>query len=613
MRGNWITTFAAGGVIVVLTLFFGLQYHWLSQASEAERERMQRRVESDTAAFADDLDREIQAAYFNFQIGPEVWRNHDLTEFNQRLEYWRSRAQYPTLISGFIFVPKTGRVERYDAGAKAFVPAELPHELEPVIAGLDSASTAFVDEPTVLVMPVNYAQWQMRKVVLKSSAGNVLTTSSSTDNTGSIDAPEYFGSLLILLDRDVITTRILPDLAAKHFPDGNFKIAVTNTSGKPVYEPAGETNTPDAKSGLLGLTPDKMIFFARRGPVPRGENEPRGGVVVNRRVESFTLSRTETAPDETKTSEVTVHVQPTKELRIVSGVRARTPLMGDAGSSEPWSLGVQHTSGSIGTFVNGEFRTNLLIGAGLYLLLVGAIVAIVLSAIRSKRFAQRQIDFVSSVSHEFRTPLAVIYSAGENLADGVANEGGQIERYGNLIKGEGRKLSAMVEQILEFAGARSGKKRYKMSFVKPDDMVATAMNECRPMLEENGFEIETAVGENLPTIRADADAISIALKNLINNAAKYSNGSRWIRVGASNDGESVRLSVEDRGIGISGSDMRQIFQPFYRAREVVEAQIHGNGLGLALVKEIAAAHGGTVSAASEPGKGSKFVIELPVS
>lgn len=613
MRGNWITTFAAGGVIVVLTLFFGLQYHWLSQASDAERERMQRRVESDTAAFADDLDREIQSAYFYFQIGPEVWRNHDLTEFNQRLEYWRSRAQYPTLIRGFIFVPKSGPVERYDADAKAFVPGDLPHELESVRGHLDSARAVFLDEPTVLVMPVNYAQWQMRKVVLKSSAGNVLTTSSSTDNTESIDAPEHFGSLLILLDRDVITTSILPDLAAKHFPDGNFRIAVTNTSGQPVYEPAGEANTPDAKSGLLGLSPDKMIFFAKGWPVPRVADEPSSGVVVSRRVESSTLSRTETEPDGSKTSEVTVHVQPTKELRIVSGVRARTPLMGDPGSSEPWSLSVQHTSGSIGTFVNGEFRRNLVVGAGLYLLLVAAIVAIVLSAIRSKRFAQRQVDFVSSVSHEFRTPLAVIYSAGENLADGVAHESDQVERYGDLIKGEGQKLSAMVEQILQFAGANSGKRKYNFALANPSDLVARALNECMPMLKEKGFEVETAIDDALPSVAADAGAISTALQNLINNAAKYSNASRWVRIRASNGSGSVKLSVEDRGIGISGRDLRQIFQPFFRSKEVIEAQIHGNGLGLALVKEIAAAHGGSVRARSEHGKGSEFVIELPVS
>ena len=131
-----------------------------------------------------------------------------------------------------------------------------------------------------------------------------------------------------------------------------------------------------------------------------------------------------------------------KRTAVVSG----NPL-----EDSQWQLAVQHTSGSIDAFIRNERNRNLAIGFGIYLLLLGSIIAIVYSSLRAKAFAQRQIDFVSSVSHEFRTPLAVIYSAGENLADGVARDGEQVSRYGDLIKGEGKKLSAMVEQILEFA------------------------------------------------------------------------------------------------------------------------------------------------------------------
>jgi signal transduction histidine kinase len=102
------------------------------------------------------------------------------------------------------------------------------------------------------------------------------------------------------------------------------------------------------------------------------------------------------------------------------------------------------------------------------------------------------------------------------------------------------------------------------------------------------------------------------LQNLIANAVKYGNGSRWVRVSAQNGGQSVRIVVEDKGIGISPSDLRHVFEPFYRSREVVDAQIHGNGLGLSLVKRIAEAHGGRVTADSKPGQGSVFTIELPV-
>jgi two-component system phosphate regulon sensor histidine kinase PhoR len=92
---------------------------------------------------------------------------------------------------------------------------------------------------------------------------------------------------------------------------------------------------------------------------------------------------------------------------------------------------------------------------------------------------------------------------------------------------------------------------------------------------------------------------------------KYSNGHRWVRIAASNGNGHVRITVEDRGIGIPRSELEKVFEPFYRSRSVVDAQIHGNGLGLSLVKDIVDAHGGTITADSEPGKGSRFTIELP--
>lgn len=609
MKGSWVTTFAVGGVIILLTLFLGLQYNWLKQASEAERERMQRRVDADARSFADDFNRELQAAYFNFQTDAASWEKGDWSEFNDRLDYWKSKTQYPELIREFVFFGK-GDVPplKYDVATRSFVTGEIDPNilaLRPKLSGQEMFES-FNDEACVLVMPIHRPDRQVERIILRRSQDGTQP---------SVHTPESIGFLIIALDRTVITERLFPELVAKHFPEGNFRVGVTDKAGSAVFQTSDVTTEPDAKAGLISLSPDNFIFFANRGnlPQPQGDETHRG-VIISERVESKTFTHTETLPEGKRTGTFTVELKPGEQDGQSSTTKHRSSIIATTtGGTDPWTLNVQHASGSIDAFTRNEFNKSFLIGVGLYLLLVGAIVAIVLSALRSKRFAQRQIDFVSSVSHEFRTPLAVIYSAGENLADGVTDDRQQVTRYGNLIKGEGRKLSAMVEQILQFAGARSGKRKY--NFVSSDvaSIVESAIEECRPMLDEKGFEIETAIDSGLPPIKVDAEALSTALQNLITNAVKYSNGSRWLRVAASNGGESVKLIVEDRGIGIGSNDLKQIFEPFYRSKEVVDAQIHGNGLGLALVKEIAEAHGGKVRVTSEAGKGSELIIELPNS
>jgi signal transduction histidine kinase len=356
---------------------------------------------------------------------------------------------------------------------------------------------------------------------------------------------------------------------------------------------------------MFDMSPDNLLFFGNREALPKVMGERRSGIVIDQKIESHTFTRTESVNGDGGSLDIQVR-QPGERGKL------RAAMIATAGASgAPWTLRVQHVAGSIDSFVSSERNKSFVLGLGVYLLLVGGILAIVLSSVRSRRYAQRQIDFVSSVSHEFRTPLAVIYTAGENLADGVAKESVQVARYGELIKGEGKKLSGMVEQILEFAGANSGKQKYSFAPVDVTDVVNDALNECGPLIDSTGFTVDTDLRTDLPKISADKTALSSAIQNLIANSVKYSDGSSWIKVSAANGGGRVKIVVEDRGIGISPAEQRQIFEPFYRSKQVVDAQISGNGLGLNLVRKIVEAHGGKVSVESTVGSGSKFTIELP--
>ena len=604
MKGSWVTSIAVGGVLFLLTLFLGLQYNWMYRANEAARDRMQRRVEADTKNFADDFNREMQAAYFNFQMDASDWEAANWTEFNERYDYWKGKTQYPELIREFVYLGKThDEGLRYDFEKRIFAASEVPAEVDALRTRIegDGSFKPFYEDANALVMPVHETEKRFERIVLQRT---------KEGEPPVVHMQERNGHLVILLNKDIITTRILPDLSAKYFVEGDFRVDVKSRNAEQVYLSAGSVSASDATSALFNLSPDNMIFFADKGIFTGTVGKP--GVVVNQRIESHTFSRTESQAEGGKSGTFNIEMQPASPAVPGGKAKTRTSIIATRGIGEDaWTLNVQHVAGSIDAFIDNERNKGFAIGLGIYILLVGAIVAIVLSAMRSKRFAQQQIDFVSSVSHEFRTPLAVIYSASENLADGVTKDEAQVTRYGNLIKGEGKKLSSMVEQILEFAGASSGRKKYNFSQSDVSAVAQAALGECAPLLEEKGFEVETAIEEDLPFVRADADALSSAMQNLIHNSIKYSNGNKWIRVSAGQRDGRIMLSVKDRGVGVSGDDIRHIFEPFYRAKNVVDAQIHGNGLGLALVKEIAEAHGGKVRATSELGKGSEFTIDIP--
>ncbi|MEP7038433.1 MAG: ATP-binding protein, partial [Acidobacteriota bacterium] len=163
------------------------------------------------------------------------------------------------------------------------------------------------------------------------------------------------------------------------------------------------------------------------------------------------------------------------------------------------------------------------------------------------------------------------------------------------------------------AGARSGKRKYDFRRTNIEKIIENALAECQCLIDEKEFILEREISEELPEIFADSNALSHAIQNLIINSIKYSNGNRRLKITAKNGGGDLEISVEDKGIGISKKDLTHIFEPFYRSKAVVDEQIHGNGLGLSLVKQIVEAHKGKIKVESELEKGSRFTIHLPLS
>jgi two-component system, OmpR family, sensor histidine kinase SenX3 len=620
MKSSRFPIFVVGGLLMLLSILAILQYVWLGQISDGERERLRRNLQTDTQRFAEDFNREIQSAYFNFQLNADVWREKNWNDFNERYKFYTEKTAYPNLVKEFYLIELTEKqaVLHYDKETQSFEPAELTPQFANLKSEFSSEKTfqPFVEELHALLMPIYNAGERFDRILVRTAKPNIA-------NQPALEMTKKYGFLIIELDENVIKNQILPDLVKKYFSESesaNYNLAILNKENQTVFQTQNVSST-DSSAKLFDLSADNFMFFANREMISSIQGEKQQKVIF-----SQIQSTTSKTSDENKTEiQFEKNETPTIKIPNLNAANSRVEIQMQTDSkprvrifesktsgedNNHWTLNVQHNSGSLEQFITNTRYKNLGISFGILSLLGISIVLIFVSSQRAKLLAQRQIDFVSSVSHEFRTPLAVIYSAGENLADGVAKEENQVSRYGDLIKGEGKKLTKMVEQILDFAGAASGKKKYDFRAANVNEIIENALAECQPLIDEKGIKVEKEITENLPEIVADKTALTQAVQNLIVNSIKYSNGENFIKITAQNGNKVLKIKVEDHGIGIAKNDLKHIFEPFFRAKSVVDEQIHGNGLGLSLVKQIVEAHGGQINVASEFGKGSKFTIEL---
>jgi signal transduction histidine kinase len=232
---------------------------------------------------------------------------------------------------------------------------------------------------------------------------------------------------------------------------------------------------------------------------------------------------------------------------------------------------------------------------------------------RELEVARLQSDFVSAVSHEFRTPLASICQLSELLADGRVSSERRREEYYEGLRRESQRLHRLVEGLLDFGRMEAGAREYRFEFCDPATLVRQVVEEFEAEVAGRGYRIEISVNHHVPGVRADQEALSRALWNLLDNAVKYSPHCQTIWVEADGEGDEVEIRVRDQGLGIAESEQPQIFKKFIRGGSAQAAGAKGTGLGLTMVRHIVAAHGGQVRVESQPDVGSTFTILLPAA
>jgi signal transduction histidine kinase len=252
--------------------------------------------------------------------------------------------------------------------------------------------------------------------------------------------------------------------------------------------------------------------------------------------------------------------------------------------------------------------------AGLFLagaLLVTAGVFVARAIARELEVARLQSDFVSTVSHEFRTPLASLRQATELLLDGRVSTEQRRQSYYEALRSETERLQRLVEDLLDFRRMEAGAQQYHFEPLSVTALVRTVTDEFFGRMQYKECQIEVISRGPLPDISAEPYALGRALWNLLDNAVKYSMDRKIITVETESDGNSVAIHVRDQGIGIAHTDQKKIFKKFVRSGAVRAAGIKGTGLGLAIAHQIVAAHGGRILVKSQLGLGSTFTIALP--
>lgn len=575
-------TLLTSALLILLPALAVLQYRWVGQLSDAERERMQRTLRVAAFQFRESFDGEIVRAVIGLRVDATTAQEGAWYRYADRYETWADSADHPGLVGNVYLVDadaSTLRLRRWNRATMSFdavgwpdtLVAWLPHFEQALVAfttGQPLARSSLPEDDSLLVVPLLNGTSRRADQLLPTVA-------------------RVFGLTVVQLDLEYVRSQLLPGLTERHFrntPGDRYRVAVIDASdlATVIYR-----SDPEAPTDVAHAAEAEPLYGAFRDPFGFQRGSPNGGRLNTRR----NPGRERGGPD------------------AESGTPRFNP---DSGR---WALFVQHESGSLEAAVSGIRRRNLGISFGVLLMLTASVALLSASSRRAQRLAQQQMEFVAGVSHELRTPIAVIRSAAENLTQGVIGSGDRVKQYGKLIEAESRRLGEMVERVLQYAGIASGLGLGARVPLAPADLIESAVAASIPLF--GPVNVQRTIEHDLPTVVGDENALRSALQNLVANAIKYGGPDAWVGIRAERTTrgrrQEVCITVEDHGPGIPSEEIPRIFEPFYRGADAVSRQIHGSGLGLALVRQIVRAHGGEVGVSTRPGGGSVFSISLPAA
>ena len=596
---------AAALLLVLLAILATLQYRWLGEVSEAERERMRASLRTRATELAQEFDAELTRAYVAFHVGSDQLDADAAATLADAYTRWQAGAKIPTLVSAVYMADgrmlDSAELRRLDPAARTLTPIEWPRELSAALARTHQALPQVVGGPPT-APPMLFADAIDSRTPALLIAVPRFKRSTENGRIRFISDPAAGARLVIVtLDAGQLQRQLLEPLVAKYFGAGSGSEYLVTVARRSLL--AGQTPA----SPLPADGPDEIVYNSAPTPIDASKADVTAGLFDLRMDELSRLVDEGGRGGAPPSARMSIAI-----VRRSSGADGRRVLVAGGEPHGAWEMRLSHRTGSLDTLVAQSRRRNLVISLGVLGLLAASFVLVLASAQRQQRLSRQQMEFVAAVSHELRTPLAVICSAGENLADGVVAEATQVKRYGSLIETEGRRLGDMVERVMAFAGMSSGAQAPSHASVDVAQVIADAVEGVQHDARDRGVTIAVHSNGTLPPVSGDAEALRSAVQNVVGNAVKYSAGGAIVDVAAGVRGAQVEIRVVDRGLGIDGNDLPHIFKPFYRGRRAMDAQVRGCGVGLSVVRHVVDAHRGTIQVDSRPGEGTTVTIALPV-
>lgn len=302
-------------------------------------------------------------------------------------------------------------------------------------------------------------------------------------------------------------------------------------------------------------------------------------------------------------------------LSVPQGIKLSSQLASDNFSEvfPDWKVVLFDRHGqSIEELAGSERKLYLSLFVGIIVVMSIGIVVTVRAAAHEAELSKLKTDFVSNVSHELKTPLALIRMFGETLESGLVTKEEQRKEFYGIIRRESERLTHLIDNVLDFSKIDAGNKEYQIEETDLVEVVRSTLDAYKFHIRDQGFKVESYLPVEPVEVLIDKDAISQALLNLLSNATKYSANRKYIRVDVTSDGSNALISVEDRGVGIPQDLQTKIFEKFYRVPKEKSLETRGAGLGLTLTKHIIEAHRGMIECKSDAGKGSIFTMRIPV-